>query len=151
MDPNPHASYSRSLSQRPGNSSWGYIRATRSLSNLSWIASQIWQFTCDGQTYERSAIVSWLAMHDTSPMTGEPLVSHELIPNVMARSLAAALNETSHITHDDLNRLGGRQSYDKVPESPVAASGGAMEHAHSQRGARQLGRGGRGGRGRSRS
>ena len=30
-------------------------------------------FTCDGQTYERTAIEMWLANHTTSPLTGKPL------------------------------------------------------------------------------
>jgi len=42
---------------------------------------------CDGHTYERSAIVEWIDSNPTSPITGEPLTSTALLPNVMARSL----------------------------------------------------------------
>ncbi|MEW5312212.1 MAG: hypothetical protein WDW38_003859 [Sanguina aurantia] len=41
----------------------------------------------DGHTYERSAIVKWLAQKDTSPCTNEPLPSKRLVPNNLVRSL----------------------------------------------------------------
>ena len=41
--------------------------------------------TVDGLTYERSAIETWLATNDTSPLTGKQLASPLLIPNVLVR------------------------------------------------------------------
>ena len=46
--------------------------------------------TGDGQTYERSAIVQWLAASDMSPVTGQPLVSRDLVPNRALRSIIQA-------------------------------------------------------------
>lgn len=41
----------------------------------------------DGHTYDRGAIQMWLVNHDTSPMTGEPLSSKKLVPNMALRDL----------------------------------------------------------------
>ena len=47
--------------------------------------------TADGHTYERAAIEQWLASHNTSPLTGLPLPTHELVPNEqLARQIQAA-------------------------------------------------------------
>lgn len=35
----------------------------------------------DGITYERFAILEWLQLHDVSPLTGQPLVNKQLMPN----------------------------------------------------------------------
>ena len=43
--------------------------------------------TIDGQTYEREAIEAWLRTHNTSPLTGEVLLSKALIPNVALRQI----------------------------------------------------------------
>jgi|EP00908_Phaeocystis_cordata_P007891 hypothetical protein len=45
----------------------------------------------DGFTYERAAIQAWLAKqpHATSPMTGAPLSSTVLVPNLAIRALCA--------------------------------------------------------------
>ena len=48
--------------------------------------------TCDGHSFEREAIGSWLATNDTSPLTGATLKSAELIPNVALRN---AIEESS--------------------------------------------------------
>ena len=49
--------------------------------------------TVDGLTYERSAIETWLATHDTSPLTGKVLESSLLIPCVLVRSQIRELLE----------------------------------------------------------
>eukprot|EP01087_Luapelamoeba_hula_P022770 TRINITY_DN8241_c0_g1_i1.p1 TRINITY_DN8241_c0_g1~~TRINITY_DN8241_c0_g1_i1.p1 ORF type:complete len:756 (+),score=147.38 TRINITY_DN8241_c0_g1_i1:39-2306(+) len=41
--------------------------------------------TCDGHTYERSAIQEWLQKHMSSPKTGAELESKNLIPNHLIR------------------------------------------------------------------
>eukprot|EP01052_Picozoa_sp_SAG31_P022893 SAG31_NODE_1846_length_7103_cov_82.594946_7_plen_357_part_00 len=46
----------------------------------------------DGQTYERQAVEAWLADHETSPMTGEPLAHKVLIPNNRLKSLMLSSN-----------------------------------------------------------
>ena len=43
------------------------------------------QCTCDGHVYEKSAIVSWLFSHDTSPNTNKALDNKSLIPNIALR------------------------------------------------------------------
>jgi hypothetical protein len=48
--------------------------------------------TADGVTYERTAIEEWFARSPagnatSAPLTGEPLASTTLTPNMMARSL----------------------------------------------------------------
>ena len=50
--------------------------------------------TSDGFTYERTAISEWLRTKNTSPNTGARLEGTTLIPNIMARSLIRAFNET---------------------------------------------------------
>lgn len=42
--------------------------------------------TCDGHTFERSAIEQWLIKKDTSPLTGLKLESRTLVPNVALRN-----------------------------------------------------------------
>jgi U-box domain len=51
--------------------------------------------TGDGQTYERSAITQWLAVSDTSPVTGQPLASQEILPNHALRSIIQAAQTRS--------------------------------------------------------
>jgi len=41
----------------------------------------------DGHTYERVAAERWLLRHDTSPMTGSPLVTKALTPNLLVRAM----------------------------------------------------------------
>lgn len=41
--------------------------------------------TADGFTYERDAIVEWLRVHDTSPMTNLVLPNNKLRPNMEIR------------------------------------------------------------------
>ena len=49
--------------------------------------------TGDGQTYERSAITEWLAAADTSPVTGQPLTSRDLLPNHTFRCMIQAAQD----------------------------------------------------------
>jgi U-box domain len=51
--------------------------------------------TGDGQTYERTAIMEWLAASDTSPVTGQPLASRDLVPNHALRSIIQAAQARS--------------------------------------------------------
>ncbi len=41
----------------------------------------------DGHTYERPAIQSWLALHQTSPVIGAALSHAKLVPNVIIRGV----------------------------------------------------------------
>ncbi len=45
----------------------------------------------DGHTYERAAIERWLRARRTSPRTGAPLPSRQLVPNHAIRALIADL------------------------------------------------------------
>lgn len=45
--------------------------------------------TLDGHTYERAAILAWLLKSATSPMTGEPLASTVLFPNLAIKKQCA--------------------------------------------------------------
>ena len=40
----------------------------------------------DGHSYERAALESWLAQHDTSPVTGQPLPHKRIVDNVLIRN-----------------------------------------------------------------
>ena len=59
--------------------------------------------TADGQTYEREAIERWIlnqqrrGLPNTSPLTGEPLESTHLVPNVLLRGLIRELLETGEL------------------------------------------------------
>ena len=52
--------------------------------------------TCDGQTYERSAIEQWLRQSSTSPLTGQQLPHLGLAPNVVLRGLIRDVLEVRH-------------------------------------------------------
>ena len=41
--------------------------------------------TCDGMSFERSAITEWLRKHDTSPMTNMKLPNKTIVPNLALR------------------------------------------------------------------
>ena len=47
----------------------------------------------DGQTYERDAIVQWIARVGTSPITREPLDSNTLRPNRIIKNLIDELKK----------------------------------------------------------
>ncbi|KAK9830396.1 hypothetical protein WJX72_011526 [[Myrmecia] bisecta] len=49
----------------------------------------------NGHTYERSAIAAWPALHDTLPMTNQPLASKALIANVAVRQVVASFLQQS--------------------------------------------------------
>lgn len=46
----------------------------------------------DSHTYERSAIKAWLSDHSTSPVTGQPLASEDLVPNHALRSIIGGMS-----------------------------------------------------------
>lgn len=50
--------------------------------------------THDGHTYERAAIEQWLASHNTSPLTGQPLEHKNLVPN---RALKKIITQYSQL------------------------------------------------------
>jgi len=57
--------------------------------------------TCDGQTYERSAIEQWLRQSSTSPLTGQQLPHLGLAPNVVLRGLIRDVLEVLHERRGD--------------------------------------------------
>jgi U-box domain len=44
----------------------------------------------DGHSYEEAAIAQWLQAHGTSPVTGQPLATTELLPNHALRQMIQA-------------------------------------------------------------
>ena len=42
----------------------------------------------DGHTYERSALQQWLKQHSTSPVTGSSLAHHQMVPNLVIKTIA---------------------------------------------------------------
>ena len=44
----------------------------------------------DGHSYEQSAISQWLQTNDTSPVTGQPLATTDLLPNHALRQMIQA-------------------------------------------------------------
>ncbi|CAM9747123.1 unnamed protein product [Chrysoparadoxa australica] len=52
----------------------------------------------EGNTYERAAIIEWLASHATSPITRSPLSADELVPN---RALREAIEQSNPIEHSN--------------------------------------------------
>jgi U-box domain len=44
----------------------------------------------DGHSYDQRAISEWLQTHDTSPVTGQPLATKDLLPNHALRQLIEA-------------------------------------------------------------
>lgn len=49
----------------------------------------------DGRTYSRAAIVAWMELHGTSPVTGKPLPHRNLTPNYTLRSLLEAMQPSA--------------------------------------------------------
>ena len=47
----------------------------------------------DGHSYERAALEGWLAQHDTSPVTGQPLHHKRIVDNVLIRIAIARHRE----------------------------------------------------------
>jgi U-box domain len=47
----------------------------------------------DGHSYEQSAITQWLQSHSTSPVTGQPLATAELLPNHALRQMIQAARQ----------------------------------------------------------
>ncbi len=43
----------------------------------------------DGHTYEKAAILDWLQLHAESPVTGEALSDHTVLPNIVLHGLLA--------------------------------------------------------------
>ncbi len=41
----------------------------------------------DGHTYEKAAILDWLQLHAESPVTGEALSDHTVLPNIVMHGL----------------------------------------------------------------
>ena len=47
----------------------------------------------DGHSYDQSAITQWLQSHDTSPVTGQPLATADLLPNHTLRQMIEAARQ----------------------------------------------------------
>eukprot|EP00052_Salpingoeca_macrocollata_P035654 m.333333 g.333333 ORF g.333333 m.333333 type:complete len:334 (-) comp84335_c0_seq1:22-1023(-) len=51
----------------------------------------------DGITYEREAIVRWLAVCERSPMTNQHMTADELVPNVLIRSMLDDVGRSTEV------------------------------------------------------
>lgn len=83
----------------------------------------------DGFTYERSAIETWLAGNDTSPMTGSAVECKTLVPNFTVRALADAArpadDDRAHVVPrrnacPKMRQSGERAGDERVPDENVA-------------------------------
>lgn len=83
----------------------------------------------DGFTYERSAIETWLAGNDTSPMTGSAVECKTLVPNFTVRALADAArpadDDRAHVVPrrnacPQMRQRGERAGDERVPDENVA-------------------------------
>lgn len=67
----------------------------------------------DGFTYEKSAIIAWLRIHNTSPKTNQILSSKGLLPN---RTLHAAIRTWEDENMDEEEREGRRRAREAARE-----------------------------------
>jgi Leucine-rich repeat (LRR) protein len=77
----------------------------------------------DGYTYERSAVTAWLEQNDTSPMSGAPLATKMLAPNMLVRQQADAVRReelpSDIMRTNEVTSLGGANQ--NVPDlSPLS-------------------------------
>ena len=89
----------------------------------------------DGYTYERSAVTAWLEKHDTSPMSGAPLATKTLAPNIRARQQADAAREGKPPPEakrdNEVTRLGKASERLDAAAGPGPASGAVSAPARS--------------------
>lgn len=80
--------------------------------------------TSDGHTYERELIEAWLQTKSTSPITGLPLPSKDLIPNVSLRKLiqdAGVLTQAEDKCEGDSANQSAHQGSDVDDQSDKAS------------------------------
>ncbi len=53
----------------------------------------------DGNTYDRAAIMQWMATNSTSPITRRPMTAAELVPNRIVRELLEAAASSGQMTY----------------------------------------------------
>jgi hypothetical protein len=80
--------------------------------------------TCDGQTYDRKSIEEWLKVRNTSPLTGAPLPSKKLTPNISLRKM---IDEFKLRTGQSQSSVTNNQS--QLPRQLVKISGTAEAEA----------------------
>ena len=103
-------------------------------------------FASDGHTYERSALVCWLKVKNTSPKTGMELEHAMVFPNHMARSMIREWQETQERTAVDVTRSPSAPGLPALPAEShgVAVGDGVEELDRGRGGGRGGGRDGRG-------
>jgi Leucine-rich repeat (LRR) protein len=79
----------------------------------------------DGYTYERSAVTAWLEQNDTSPMSGAPLATKMLAPNMLVRQQADAVRReelpSDIMRTTEVTSLGGANQ--NVPDHSTLSTG----------------------------
>ena len=93
--------------------------------------------TCDGMTYERIAITEWLVHHSTSPLTGAPLSSRTLTPNL---GLKARIDDFfakhPHLRSPPTAEAASGRSWAERASAPLPAAGkdGASDATYPEQG-----------------
>jgi len=89
--------------------------------------------TVDGQTYERAAIETWLEQHATSPVTGAPLASKALVPNLALRDAIRRMSPAKRLQEDPKARHGTPHwpAGARLEQQPKASAGAPSEAAPS--------------------
>jgi hypothetical protein len=85
----------------------------------------------DGQTYERAAIVGWLAAHGTSPLRGGQISSETLITNWSMRSMIAADPHASRLATEAAGEFERESRVARPPSKQVAKLRGLVLFASS--------------------
>lgn len=80
-----------------------------------------------GHSFQREAIETWLADHDSNPFTREPLTVHDLVPN---RQLLAAITLWQEMDSEWEARVGALQTQLEAEKRKAARDTGA-EHANA--------------------
>jgi len=83
--------------------------------------------TTDGQVYERAAIESWLAGHDTSPMSGAQLSGKTLVP------CSLALGSVSDLVEADFLSAQERQDWFVKRGSMLQSSNASSAKTHFEK------------------
>lgn len=79
----------------------------------------------DGHTYERAAIVEWLRLHNTSPVTGDLLKHKDCLPNLKVREILTSCYPQHQLTTLEKKEKAHLVENQRVEAVVSAAVGGA--------------------------
>jgi hypothetical protein len=78
--------------------------------------------TKEGHSYERSAILTWLSKHNTSPLTREPLYISQIVPNCALKTQIQSwreLHRQGWVTDSESEFSSDDDDYDEEVESDL--------------------------------